>query len=411
MKPSTKTWIDIADRPSLHLFNPGYEPGLLPGRKRYMAPKNVCRMREELALLPLWYAEEDDYVWIEHSGSLDFLTGLPAECFRRATPVSRRDWEGETPLPPLQAAPWGLSPQTLRMLEELSEVPGRDLFVPSWQETYATLAKRQTAALCLDKMRQQATRLLPETPCFLSSMEELEEYITTHTPPFVLKMPLSSSGRGLLRLDDTIPEKEGEWIRGALRKQGGISIEKRFQKVRDFALEYRLDASGGIVYHGISFFETAGWKTYCGNLLAGQAEMEEQVAMLVGKEAFEEIKAITPEVLQEVFGGVYTGYLGVDMMVYADEQGDFHIHPCVEINMRYTMGLVAIRLFERLIDPSAKGVFRVVYEKNAFRRHQEMEHSFPLKWKSGRILSGYLPLTPVISSTRYRAFVLISPSR
>ncbi|MDH6313878.1 hypothetical protein M2137_002669 [Parabacteroides sp. PFB2-10] len=410
MKPSTKTWIDTADRPSLHLFNPGYEPGLLPGSQYYMAPKNVCRMREELALLPLWYAEEYDYVWIEHSGSLDFLAGLPAECFRRATPVSRRDWEGATSLPPLQAAPWGLSSQSIHFLEELAEVPGRDLVVPPWQEAYATLAKRQTAAHCLDKMRQRARQPLPEIPCFLSSVEELKAYITTHTPPFVLKMPLSSSGRGLLRLDDTIPEKEGEWISGALRKQGSISIEKRFQKVRDFALEYQLDATGGIVYHGISLFETAGWKTYCGNLLAGQAEMEGEIADLVGREALEEIKTITPEVLQELFGGVYAGYLGVDMMVYTDEEGNHRIHPCVEINMRYTMGMVAIRLAERLVDPSAKGIFRVVYDPDAWQHHQEMERSFPLKWKSGSILSGYLPLTPVISSTRYRAFVLILPA-
>ncbi|MDH6343050.1 hypothetical protein M2480_001410 [Parabacteroides sp. PFB2-12] len=410
MKPSTKTWIDIADRPSLHLFNPGYEPGLLPGNQHYMAPKNVCRMREELALLPLWYAEEDDYVWIEHSGSLDFLAGVPAECFRRATPVSRRDWEGETSLPPLQAAPWGLSPQSICFLEELSEVPGRDLIVPPWQEAYATLAKRQTAAHCLDKMRQRARQPLPEAPCFLSSVEELKAYITTHTPPFVLKMPLSSSGRGLLRLDDTIPEKEGEWINGALRKQGSLSIEKRYQKVRDFALEYQLDARGDIVYHGISLFETAGWKTYCGNLLAGQAEMEGEIADLVGKEALEEIKTITPEVLQELFGGLYTGYLGVDMMVYTDEEGHQRIHPCVEINMRYTMGMVAIRLAERLVDPSAKGVFQVVYEPDAWRKHQEMEKTHSPIFRNGKLCKGYLSLCPVGSNTHYRAFVLLANS-
>ncbi|MDL2256488.1 hypothetical protein LJC38_07905, partial [Parabacteroides sp. OttesenSCG-928-K15] len=311
-------------------------------------------------------------------------------------------------IPPLQAAPWGISPQNRQFFEDLSIIPGREVLVSAWKEEYATLSGRQTAAHCLDIIRQKATTPLPETPFFLYSIDELSEYITTHTPPFVLKMPFSSSGRGLLRLDDRIPDKEREWISGAFRKQGSLSIEKRLRKEKDFALEFELDIAGNIRYHGISLFETAGWKTYCGNLLAGQQEMEEEIINLVGEAPFREIKRLVGEVVQEVFGGIYSGYLGVDMMVYSDDEGAFRIHPCVEINMRYTMGMVAIRLFENYIDPAAKGLFQVVYERDAWQRHREMQQAHPQKWKSGKLLSGYLPLTPVISSTQYRAFVLIA---
>ena len=38
----------------------------------------------------------------------------------------------------------------------------------------------------------------------------------------------------------------------------------------------------------------------------------------------------------------YQGYLGVDMMIYQDSESNcFLIHPCVELNLRMSMGMVA----------------------------------------------------------------------
>ena len=50
-------------------------------------------------------------------------------------------------------------------------------------------------------------------------------------------------------------------------------------------------------------------------------------------------------ILEGVLKGSYTGPFGVDMMVVAreDQQG-FWLHPCVEINLRRTMGHVALSL-------------------------------------------------------------------
>ena len=42
---------------------------------------------------------------------------------------------------------------------------------------------------------------------------------------------------------------------------------------------------------------------------------------------------------RQVFHGKYVGYLGVDMMIYEDESGEFGVQPCVEINLRYNMGI------------------------------------------------------------------------
>jgi hypothetical protein len=58
------------------------------------------------------------------------------------------------------------------------------------------------------------------------------------------------------------------------------------------------------------------------------------------------------DALHRVIGDHYVGPLGVDMMILSkpDSQG-FSVHPCVEINLRRTMGHVAIAMAEA--SPSA----------------------------------------------------------
>ena len=47
--------------------------------------------------------------------------------------------------------------------------------------------------------------------------------------------------------------------------------------------------------------------------------------------------------LGQVLCGVYAGPLGIDMMVVRHE-GSLLVHPCVEMNLRATMGHVALRV-------------------------------------------------------------------
>ncbi len=62
------------------------------------------------------------------------------------------------------------------------------------------------------------------------------------------------------------------------------------------------------------------------------------------EQARDEALAILPLVL----GNGYEGPLGVDMMVCGDGGSDCWIAPCVEINLRYTMGFVARGVWSKL---------------------------------------------------------------
>ena len=79
--------------------------------------------------------------------------------------------------------------------------------------------------------------------------------------------------------------------------------------------------------------------------------------------------------------------------------------------MRYTMGMVALRISEKFLSPLAHGEMHICYESKdgeAYEHHHFMERNYPLKIENGKIKEGYLSLCPVTKGTRYRAYILVS---
>lgn len=102
---------------------------------------------------------------------------------------------------------------------------------------------------------------------------------------------------------------------------------------------------GQIVYRGLSLFQVAK-NAYTGNVLASEEEKEEMLQSYVSYEQLEAISQHVCEVMQPALKGVYSGPFGVDMMVCAKKPGskDVFINPCIELNLRRTMGHVALAL-------------------------------------------------------------------
>jgi hypothetical protein len=364
-------------------------------------------MRRELALLPLWYAAPEDYVLTEEDTTLRFLPDLPGDFPPLATPVTRKSLteQAET-LPQMEASPWGLSPQSIRMFNEIRQA-GAPVQAPVWKEAYSRLTGRVTAAGCLEKIKQSLPGLsFPDTPRFCTTLTEVEQYMASFPPPFVLKTPFSSSGRGLLWVQGRkLTDKEKARISGAVARQGSVSIECGLDKEKDFAMEFFINPQGHVAYKGLSLFETAEGGAYNGNRLERQESLGKQLTGLAGSPPYPAIRTAVTNALQETYAGVYSGYLGVDMMIYKTPNGGSAVHPCVEINMRYTMGMVAVRLFERFIDAGSAGRFQITCSPTAFDDHCAMQEACPRRWKGGKLVKGYLPLCPVQTDSRFRAFV------
>ena len=399
--------------PRIHYFNPGHETAILLNRPNYTAPANVRKMQRDLALLPLWYAETGDWVYAGEEMPEGALEGIPQELLPKSVPVTAKELSSQMRDRTLTAAPWGLSPQSIHLFERLREQTKAKFSIPSWKEEYSRLTGRQTAAGCLERIRLLLPDLsLPATPRFCRTIEEIEQYMTTHEAPFVLKTPYSSSGRGILWVRKGVLDRQTtNWILGSIAKQGEISVEQGLDKVQDFAMEFYSDGQGLLSYEGLSLFDTEERGAYAGNRLDAPERMRADICRYTGEAIYERVKEAVRLAVQEVYAEIYTGYIGVDMMIYRRADGRFAIHPCVEINMRYTMGMVALRLYHHLIAPRSSGYYRVSFDKEpqaALKHHQALRETYPLRIEEGRIKSGYLSLCPVNSTTHYRAYLLIN---
>ncbi|MDR3268058.1 MAG: hypothetical protein LBT83_03205 [Tannerella sp.] len=401
MKISTK---------KVHYFNPGHETAVWLGMTHYTPPAPVCKMMSDLALLPLWYGEEGDYVLADETTEASrFLSSLPFELSPPAMPVSPEKI-AFLPADNIEAAPWGLSPQSVHLFMSLRKDHAA-LTVPPYNDIHRRLTGRLTAAECLSEIQY----LLPDMPPlvrprFCSNTDEIRQFIATCPPPYLLKMPYSCSGQGLHWIRNREPDATSlRWITGAMKKQGQVSIEQALDKVHDFAMEFESDGNGQLTYKGLSVFHTLPKGPFGSSLLGHPDMLEKQLLSCVSPQQLHDVRNAVTTVLTEMLAPVYRGYLGVDMLIYR-RNGSFSIHPMIELNLRYTMGLVALQVSSRLIHPSVQGRLIVACDSSpgaALADHLHMEKRHPLQVVNQKIHAGYFSLCPVTTETQYRAYILI----
>jgi len=345
----------------LHYFNPGHEVALLNPTPFYTPPGNVQRLMHDLAPLPLWYAQPEDYVLLSKPLPPDFLNQFPSSWQPFATPITLKQWiQHPEKYPSFEAVPWGLSPTVIHFFNQLQlENNSLALTVPKWNETIISLTSRETALKYLHQFASLYPALTLSTfPIRTTSIEE----VLAMKAPKVLKQPYSSSGRGLLWIKDQLGIKDQEWAIGTIRKQGALIVEPWLEKKQDFAMEFRIDEERIAHFEGWSVYDTNAKGAYLGNRLFLPSEAKDFITTFVDECFLNQIKNTWLSILRKDFAPYYKGYLGVDMMFYGDS---YTLHPCVEINLRRTMGQVANQLVKRTHIHGGSGRFSIDFKPKA----------------------------------------------
>lgn len=392
----------------LHYFNPGSEEAIGSGVHNYTPSIHVQYMFRDLACLPLWYANSQDVVWDESSDAELYVKKM-RRWFPDLPKLFPSEIQGIDSLT-LKAAPWGLAPNSLQAYQRLKNRRRLLLDIPQWQDSYKGLISRETSQKVFQRLKEILPDFqFPETPCFCKTIKEVIDYIDKSRFPLILKSPFSSSGRGLLWIRSAqLEEKEQQWINGVIRKQGKVSIEPALEKIQDFAMEFQSDGQGNIMYDGLSVFGTQTRGAYSGNILGSEHYRESHLLKFVPKESLGRIKDALLQVLSEFYGTIYAGNIGVDMLLYRFEN-EIRIHPCVEINMRQTMGKLAICLSNKL-HKDTTGIFKIEFEKSeglVLQKHIAEQQRYPIILDNGQIRSGYLNLCPITKQTHYWAYIIV----
>lgn len=390
----------------LYLFNPDNDMALANNDENYMPPKAAKQLEIDLALLPIWYAEPEAMILANSYPNTTYLEQL-----KSIFPISSQVVTfPEIPiLNDFEFSPWGWNRALLKRMQA-SGCSEKALYNKDAIDSIRLLSKRTTAVNVLSNM--PLSHDMCGRSSVIHSIEELH-ILGKQYGSFLLKSPLSSSGKGLKWCRAGIDEAAIKWCSNILKSQKVVIIEPIYSKVKDFAMEFRYSDVEGVVFVGYSSFKTSSNGSYIGNELISDELFEHKINSLFREcnNILERVRGLLLPQLQQIVSRGYKGYFGVDMMVCKfNSEPYYRLHPCVEINLRMNMGLVAHSIYKNFLQLDRTGIYQIDYAKDSsiiHRRHKELAEQYPLVVKNGRIESGYLALNALSNESQYLAWVLI----
>ena len=379
----------------LCIFNPDHDLALAHGANHYVSPTSAVKFAVDAALMPLWLYDDAQVFTAAPSLSGAFRDvadrcGVPLQVTASWPEAARCD----------RVLPWGWNHNLARSLQK-NGIPTALLPTDPQLEKIRELSHRRLSRQAMQFLRERlpdtAERPLPATE--LTTIEEVEHFVAQHGE-VVLKMPWSGSGRGLRLIKGAMTTHQRGWAAHSIRKYGCVMGELYYAVVQDFAIEFDLSQSSS--FCGYSLFTTRHG-VYQENLLLSDAMIEQRLSAFVKLSLIHEVREAMGEFLALYITPYYQGIVGVDMFVY-QKDGEYFLHPAVELNLRLTMGWAAHQFYRRYVRVGSVGRWLLRYlptENALLEEDASLRARYPLRVEQGRVVAGYLSLTPVFADTEY----------
>lgn len=312
---------------TLHIFNPSHDEALASGSPFFTPSQVALQMEEELSDFPrLWTTEGD---------------------------VCRSDlfsWLGVK-----RIEPWGWDARIRRMLRK-DGAPDDLLPDDKMLEQIRSLSSRRTVTRLLPQLVASCEGTLGES-FFFTSEAQLYAWLDEQGE-VILKAPWSCSGRGVFRSSALPAPSLRSRIGRIIAEQGGIEAEPYYAGGHDFAMEFRC-IDGEAHYLGASVFLTSAGGQYRGNIVDSEENLMQRLEAMSPDASrtryiYNNVRRELTALLSLHIAPLYDGPVGVDMLLVGER-----IHPMLEINLRQTMGSVAIRLRKKVAVPSLLSIVRL----------------------------------------------------
>lgn len=306
------------------------------GHGPYTPPNEVVRLRKENSLLPASFADNGDFILLrdvyEHGEieSLPFFKDCESKNLNLINLADLHRLNGKIH----KIVPWGWDHAIIRDLRD-NGISCKLLPPAEKIEELRKLSHRRTTIPFREMTAKILNEELIKPPKEIFSIEEVENFLSEN-PVTYFKAPWSSSGRGIVVSDHITKKGLMEWCHGVIRHQGSVLAEPGWERIFDFATEWELRDLEA-TFLGVSVFETSSRGKYHGNINLPQSELYKLISEHVPR-FNEDIINAQKYVLENLILPGYEGYIGIDML--AEKGGK--INPCVELNLRLTMGHVAL---------------------------------------------------------------------
>lgn len=385
----------------LFVFNPENDLALAFGGPNYTAPPFAARLRCDLQVMPMWYACGQPVLadpgriapeWLDTISHVVPTTLAAAEQI-----VERNDTCHD-----LTACPWGWSAAMRRQLLRQLHFSERNLPTVAQVEAMRQLSHRRTSIDIISRCSQfMATPPLPEEKF---SLEAALQFAAMHRDCY-FKSPWSSSGHGVFHVFNLEASDFKEWCTGIVRRQGSVLCEIALCPTLEFGVEF-LSRDGKVEVCGLSVFDN----DFHQQLNTATVASTEHLLAIISAQypRFEqELHCMVSSVLNRTIPQTYSGFFGIDMMLYRNGNGNTCLNPCVELNLRPTFGLVTSVIGNKYLHPDSTGQFHFEYHPKGYSCHNVP----PLQVQDCRFRSGRLYLAPVCHDTQFTAYIDITPNQ
>lgn len=404
--------------PDIYLFNPTCEYAVANQNANWQPKRILQKMENDLSLLPMYFAGTKDVLLVDRLPSPEFMDGLKKLDIDITNYIEKSRFANKVDpvnFPVHKLLPWGWSPvahKFLSPLKELCSVEFQHSPVFKWVPEHRDISSRKFALGILKELQAsiETEYILPaeKTPIICMIREDFGSAIKKWGK-VMIKAPWSSSGRGLQPITKTpVHAKVWEKVMGIVNDQGFALAEPLLNKVLDMALLFEIK-QGKVKSLGTSYFFTNSKGQYEGNYLNGlPSTLDYRIVTFTNKVIDEIRQPLINAIENSLMAQKYEGVFGVDTLIYADENHNLKINPCLEINVRYTMGLLALQL-EKLISKNKKGIFSTYFQpgKTFYDFKTEMEGKHPLMIVDKKIEKGFFAITEARTDSLFGAFIQV----
>ena len=421
--------------PAVYWFNPtcDHEAGL---RRPYMPTRKIREMARDLASLPMYLGAGDDALLVPDRPTVRFLQSIKEAGFAIPEFVTYGSVSGSLDASTTELAdrrlqdlrPWGWSATSGRILEPLkANLPEGQHSVPNPESMRGLYSKSWSVELLRSLLSglDEGGDWICDTSVVgevCASREQVEDSVDRFTAngfsEIVIKGPFGAAGQDQIRLamgeggrqhsfEAGMTAAKLAWLQRLLTDFGEVIVEPWLAGKIDLSAQFVTQPDHSIRLLGGTRFVTDTRGQYAGSFVhqkvAGLDEAHRR--FLYGDEPggkrlqrlFERLGTMIHE-RTEAAG--YCGPVGVDALVYDCPSGRLKLKPVVEVNPRYTMGHLALKLASR-VNASRTALWTILRARDVveagfddigdFAAH--MQSVYPCRMTDGGLISSGILFT------------------
>ena len=337
--------------PVVHWFNPNaelYSLALVNGIE-FRANRFERAIEEDLEILMLAWSRKDDVALFRNVPSLGHLEKLQSMGLQLPEVLSRHDMD-DRKLGGLR--PWAWSADASDFLKPYAKAIS-DRVPWQWRESIPETWLSKEIGVRLE----ERLGVRDVVGGFCRNLGEVMDVLRGNT--ILFKSAYGCSGKGHM-IAKSFSKEVQVWAEKKIQLHGFIVAEPFLQRVEDFSVLYEIQ-NGKIECLGMTQLINDSRGQFRGIRLAPR--FSKMLSPEVSEFLFKEADFISwyneriPSAILKLLPG-YSGPVGVDALVWRDDQGRLMLRHVVELNVRMTMGRVALELQKKL-NPNGWAYFSI----------------------------------------------------